>query len=202
MTASTRLMAQVITLTAEMTEQNQRLERDVRENRNKLFAFIRQRVDSSSDAEDVLQDVFEELTEAYRLTTPIEQVASWLIRVAKNKIIDRYRKKKTLALEDQRFLAGDGEDEPLLLSDLLKGNNRSPDSQFDNNLLWNMIEEGLDELPEEQRNVFVWHELDGKSFIEISAETGVSVNTLLSRKRYAVLHLREKLREVYDEMFG
>ena len=202
MTASTHLMAQVITLTAEMTEQNQRLERDVRENRNKLFAFIRQRVDSSSDAEDVLQDVFEELTEAYRLTTPIEQVASWLIRVAKNKIIDRYRKKKTLALEDQRFLAGDGEDEPLLLSDLLKGNNRSPDSQFDNNLLWNMIEEGLDELPEEQRNVFVWHELDGKSFIEISAETGVSVNTLLSRKRYAVLHLREKLREVYDEMFG
>jgi len=195
-------MAQVITLTADMTEQNQRLERDVRENRNKLFAFIRQRVDSSSDAEDVLQDVFEELTEAYRLTTPIEQVASWLIRVAKNKIIDRYRKKKTLALEDQRFLAGDGEDEPLLLADLLKGNNTSPDSQFDNNLLWNLIEEGLDELPEEQRNVFVWHELDGKSFIEIAGETGVSVNTLLSRKRYAVLHLREKLREVYDEMFN
>src|SRR6185503_14174663 len=111
-------MAQAITITAEMTEQNQRLERDVRENRNKLFAFIRQRVDSSSDAEDVLQDVFEELTEAYRLTTPIEQVASWLIRVAKNKIIDRYRKKKTVALEDQRFSAGDGEDEPLLLADL------------------------------------------------------------------------------------
>lgn len=195
-------MAQVITLTAEMSEQNQRLEEAVRDNRNKLFAFIRQRVDSSSDAEDVLQDVFEELTEAYRLTTPIEQVASWLIRVAKNKIIDRYRKKKTLALEDQKFAVGDGEDEPLLIADLLKGNGSSPDSNFDNNLLWSMIEEGLDELPPEQRDVFVWHELDGKSFVEISAETGVSVNTLLSRKRYAVLHLREKLREVYDEMFG
>ena len=185
-----------------MTEQNERLERDVLENRGKLFAFIRQRVDSSSDAEDVLQDVFEELTEAYRLTTPIEQVASWLIRVAKNKIIDRYRKKKTLALEDQRFSSGDGDDEPLLISDLLRGNNASPDSQFDNNLLWNMIEEGLDELPPEQRDVFVWHELDGKSFNEISAETGVSLNTLLSRKRYAVLHLREKLKEVYEEMFN
>ena len=195
-------MAQAITLTAEMTEQNERLERDVLENRGKLFAFIRQRVDSSSDAEDVLQDVFEELTEAYRLTTPIEQVASWLIRVAKNKIIDRYRKKKTLALEDQRFSSGDGDDEPLLISDLLRGNNASPDSQFDNNLLWNMIEEGLDELPPEQRDVFVWHELDGKSFNEISAETGVSLNTLLSRKRYAVLHLREKLKEVYEEMFN
>jgi RNA polymerase sigma factor (sigma-70 family) len=195
-------MTQVITLTAEMTEQNQRLEEAVHENRNKLFAFIRQRVDSSSDAEDVLQDVFEELTEAYRLTTPIEQVASWLIRVAKNKIIDRYRKKKTLALEDQKFAAGDGDDEPLLIADLLKGNGSSPDSQFDNNLLWSMIEEGLDELPPEQRDVFVSHELDGKSFLEISAESEVSVNTLLSRKRYAVLHLREKLREVYDEMFG
>jgi RNA polymerase sigma factor (sigma-70 family) len=195
-------MTRAITISAEMTEQNQRLEDAVRDNRNRLFAFIRQRVENSTDAEDVLQDVFEELTEAYRLTTPIEQVASWLMRVAKNKIIDRYRKKKTVALEDQKFSGGDGDDEPLLIADLLKGNGSSPDSQFDNNLLWNMIEEGLDELPPEQRDVFVWHELDGKSFTEISEETGVSVNTLLSRKRYAVLHLREKLRELYEEMFG
>ncbi|CAN5501963.1 sigma-70 family RNA polymerase sigma factor [soil metagenome] len=195
-------MTQAITINAEMTEQNQRLEDAVRDNRNRLFAFIRQRVDNSTDAEDVLQDVFEELTEAYRLTTPIEQVAAWLIRVAKNKIIDRYRKKKTLALEDQKFAGGDGDDEPLLIADLLRGNTSSPDSTFDNNLLWNMIEEGLDELPADQRKVFVWHELDGKSFTEIAEETGVSVNTLLSRKRYAVLHLREKLREVYEEMFG
>lgn len=185
-----------------MKEQNQRLEDAVRDNRNRLFAFIRQRVENNTDAEDVLQDVFEELTEAYRLPVPIEQVTSWLIRVAKNKIIDRYRKKKTLALEDQRFSTGEGEDEPLLISDLLSGNTSSPDSTFDNNLLWNMIEEGLDELPAEQRDVFVWHELDQKSFIEISKETGVSVNTLLSRKRYAVLHLREKLRDVYEEMFN
>lgn len=185
-----------------MKEQNQRLEEAVRDNRNRLFAFIRQRVENNTDAEDVLQDVFEELTEAYRLPVPIEQVTSWLIRVAKNKIIDRYRKKKTLALEDQKFSTGEGEDEPLLISDLLRGNTSSPDSTFDNNLLWNMIEEGLDELPAEQRDVFVWHELDQKSFVEISKETGVSVNTLLSRKRYAVLHLREKLREVYEEMFG
>jgi RNA polymerase sigma factor (sigma-70 family) len=195
-------MARAITLTADMTEQNQRLEEAVKDNRNRLFAFIRQRVDNSTDAEDVLQDVFEELTEAYRLTTPIEQVASWLIRVAKNKIIDRYRKKKTLALEDQKFSGGDGDDEPLLIADLLRGDHSAPDSQFDNNLLWNMIEEGLEELPAEQRDVFMAHELDGKSFNEISGETGVSVNTLLSRKRYAVLHLREKLRAVYEEMFG
>lgn len=195
-------MTQAITINEAMKEQNQRLEDAVRDNRNRLFAFIRQRVENNTDAEDVLQDVFEELTEAYRLPVPIEQVTSWLIRVAKNKIIDRYRKKKTLALEDQRFSTGEGEDEPLLISDLLSGNTSSPDSTFDNNLLWNMIEEGLDELPAEQRDVFVWHELDQKSFIEISKETGVSVNTLLSRKRYAVLHLREKLREVYEEMFS
>jgi len=195
-------MTQAITITAEMAEQNQRLEDAVNNNRNRLFAFIRQRVENVTDAEDVLQDVFEELTEAYRLTVPIEQVTSWLIRVAKNKIIDRYRKKKTLALEDQKFAGGDGDDEPLLIADLIRGNASSPDSQFDNNLLWNMIEEGLDELPAEQRDVFVWHELDGKSFTEISNDTGVSVNTLLSRKRYAVLHLREKLREVYEEMFN
>ncbi len=185
-----------------MKEQNRRLEDAVNDNRNRLFAFIRQRVETSTDAEDVLQDVFEELTEAYRLTVPIEQVAAWLIKVAKNKIIDRYRKKKTLALEDQKFSSGNGDDEPLLISDLLKGNATAPDSAFDNNLLWNMIEEGLDELPQEQRDVFVWHELDGKNFLEISAETGVSVNTLLSRKRYAVLYLREKLRDLYDEMFN
>lgn len=195
-------MAHAIAITAAMREQNEKLEEAVRDNRSRLFAFIRQRVDNATDAEDVLQDVFEELTEAYRLTTPIEQVASWLIRVAKNKIIDRYRKKKTLALEDQKFSTGDGEDEPLLIADLLRGNSSSPESQFDNNLLWNMIEEGLDELPPEQREVFIAHELDGKSFLEISESSGVSVNTLLSRKRYAVLHLREKLREVYEEMFG
>lgn len=195
-------MAQAITINEAMKEQNERLEEAVRDNRNRLFAFIRQRVENNTDAEDVLQDVFEELTEAYRLPVPIEQVTSWLIRVAKNKIIDRYRKKKTLALEDQKFSNGDGEDEPLLIADLLRGNGASPDSAFDNNLLWNMIEEGLDELPAEQRDVFVWHELDQKSFVEISNETGVSVNTLLSRKRYAVLHLREKLRDIYDEMFS
>jgi RNA polymerase sigma factor (sigma-70 family) len=194
-------MAQAITLTAEMTDQNQRLEKAVQENRSKLFAFIRQRVESTSDAEDVLQDVFEELTEAYRLTTPIEQVASWLIRVAKNKIIDRYRKKKTYALEDQRINSNSSDDEMLLLADLLKGNTASPESMFDNNLLWNLIEEGLDELPVEQREVFVWHELDGRTFAEIADTTGIPLNTLLSRKRYAVLHLRDKLRDIYIEMF-
>ncbi len=195
-------MAEAILISAEMTAQNQRLEDAVNTNRKRLFDFIRQRVDNVNDAEDVLQDVFEELTEAYRMTIPIEQVTSWLIHVARNKIIDRYRKKKTVALEDQKFSSGEGEDEPLMIADLLRGNSSSPDDQFDNNLLWSMIEEGLDELPAEQREVFVWHELDGKSFNEISIDTGVSVNTLLSRKRYAVLHLREKLRTIYNEMFG
>ena len=195
-------MTESITIAAEMTEQNQRLEEAVEKNRKRILDFIQYRVDDENDAEDILQDVFEELTSAFRMMQPIEQVASWLLRVARNKIIDRYRKKKSVLLEDQKFSAGSGDDEPLVLSDILSGNTSSPDQQFDNTILWNTIEEALDELPPDQRDVFVWHELDGKSFNEISELTGASVNTLLSRKRYAVLYLRKKLRKLYDEMFS
>jgi RNA polymerase sigma factor (sigma-70 family) len=188
---------------SEMTDrQNDNIAEAVQTNRKRLRDFIRQRVSDIEDAEDILQDVFEELTEAVRMMQPIEQVASWMFRVARNKIIDRYRKKKTESLEDQKFQTPQSDDEQLMLSDLLMDTNASSTSRFDKNLLWNAIEEALDELPDEQRNVFVWHELDGKSFNQIAEETGVPLNTLLSRKRYAVLHLRKKLRTIYNELFN
>jgi RNA polymerase sigma factor (sigma-70 family) len=159
-------------------------------------------VSDAEDAEDILQDVFEELTEAVRMMQPIEQVASWMFRVARNKIIDRYRKKKTESLEDQKFQTPQSEDEQLLLADLLMDSSSSAVNRFDKNLLWSAIEEALDELPPEQRDVFIMHELDGKSFNDMVKETGIPLNTLLSRKRYAVLHLREKLRGIYNELFN
>ena len=165
------------------------------------MSFIRQRIDDVNDAEDVLQDVFEELTLSYRLTQPIEKVASWLMRVARNKIIDRYRKKSPELLEDQARFVGANDDEHLFLADILPDPSSSNGNQHDDKMVWMAIEEALAELPAEQREVFIAHELEGKSFNEISAMTEVSVNTLLSRKRYAVLHLREKLQDLYEEMF-
>jgi RNA polymerase sigma factor (sigma-70 family) len=188
---------------SEMAErQDENIAQAVKSNRKRLRDFIRQRVSDMEDAEDILQDVFEELTEAVRMMQPIEQMAAWMFRVARNKIIDRYRKKKTESLEDQKFNSPHSEDEPLMLADLLRDPNAGSASRFDTNLLWNAIEEALDELPPEQRNVFVWHEMDGKSFNKIMEETGIPLNTLLSRKRYAVLHLRKKLRDIYDELFN
>jgi RNA polymerase sigma factor (sigma-70 family) len=182
--------------------QNENIAEAVKTNRIRLREFIRHRVSDMEDAEDILQDTFEELTEAVRMMQPIEQVASWLFRVARNKIIDRYRKKKTESLEEQVFQTPQSEDEQLMLADLLADADSGSANRFDRSLLWNAIEEALDELPAEQRNVFVWHEIDGKSFNTIAAETGIPLNTLLSRKRYAVLHLRKKLRDIYDEMFN
>jgi RNA polymerase sigma factor (sigma-70 family) len=178
-------------------EQDQRISEVVTREQSRLRNFIRRRVPDPRDAEDILQDVFYELVEANRLLMPIEHVTGWLFRVARNRITDLFRKKKPESFSDAT-VASD-EDEPLYLEDLLPSADAGPDAVFARNVLLEAIEMALEELPEEQREVFVAHEVEGLSFKEIAAETGVSVNTLLSRKRYAVLRLRERLQSIYDE---
>ena len=167
--------------------------------RSRLLNYIRKQVIDPDVAEDILQDVFSELIEAYRLLKPIEQVSAWLFRVAKNRIIDRFRSRKLTSLSDSAF--GD-EDEDVLLIDLLASPESDPDVAYARTVLLDELEEALDELPEEQRSVFIKHEWDGYSFKELAAESGVGVNTLLSRKRYAVLHLRQRLQAIYNEYVG
>jgi RNA polymerase sigma factor (sigma-70 family) len=169
-------MNQTSNATWAMTEQNRQISAIFAEQGSRLRNFIRRRVPNPRDAEDILQDAFYKVVEANRLLMPIDHVTSWLFRVARNRITDLFRKKKPETFSHASVADEDGE--LLQIEDLLPS---------------------LDELPEEQREVFVAHELDGRSFKELAAATGVSVNTLLSRKRYAVLHLRERLQSIYDE---
>ena len=188
---------------AHMAEaQNQKIQETVKRERRRLLAFIRQRIPRPDDAEDILQDVFYEFTEMARLMKPVEQIASWLFTVARNKITDRYRKKKPLLLEDVFvFKSGDGDDDGYLLDDLLPAADvRAADAEMMRETIMEALTDALQELPTEQREVFIWHELEDKSFKEIAEMTGAPVNTLLSRKRYAVLHLRERLKELYAEL--
>src|SRR5919202_45043 len=178
-------------------EQDQRIADVVARERSRLRHFIRRRVPDPWDAEDILQDVFSELVEANRLVMPIDHVTGWLFRVARNRIIDLFRRKKPERFGDTAV--AEGEDEPLRLEDLLPSPDAGPEALYARGVLLDELELAVGELPAEQRAVFVAHELEGRSFKEMSAETGVSVNTLLSRKRYAVLHLRERLQDVYDE---
>ncbi len=164
----------------------------------RLRSFIRRRVGDIGDAEDVLQEVFFELTEAYRLMKPIEEVTAWMYRVARNRITDLFRRKQAASLSD--VVVG-GEEDGRALEDLLPSPDAGPDAVYARHVLLDALDEAINELPEEQREVFVAHELMGRSFKEIAEETGVGVNTLLSRKRYAVLHLRERLQELKDD-FG
>ena len=180
-----------------MTEQDRQISEIVAEERSRLRNFIRKRVPDPSDAEDIVQEVFYELVEANRLLMPIEHVTGWLFRVARNRIIDLFRKKKPQNFGDAAVEDEDGE--LLQIEDLLSSPDAGPEALYFRNVLLDELELALDELPEEQRDVFVAHELEGRSFKEMAAETGVSVNTLLSRKRYAVLHLRERLQNTYDE---
>jgi RNA polymerase sigma factor (sigma-70 family) len=180
-----------------MSEQDRRISDIVTEERSRLRNFIRRRVPDPADAEDIVQDVFYELVEANRLLMPIEHVTGWLFRVARNRITDLFRKKKPERFSDAAFEGDDGE--LLRIEDLLPSPDAGPEALYVRNVLLDELEDALDELPEDQREVFAAHELDGRSFKELSAETGVSVNTLLSRKRYAVLHLRERLRNIHDE---
>lgn len=178
-------------------EQDQRISNVVQREQFRLRNFIRRHVPDSRDAEDILQDVFYELVEANRLLMPIEHVTGWLFRVARNRITDLFRKKKPESFSDTAV--ADEDDELLWLEDLLPSPDAGPEALYARNVLLAEVELAVDELPEEQREVFVAHEWEGRSFKAMAAETGVSVNTLLSRKRYAVRHLRERLQTIYDE---
>jgi RNA polymerase sigma factor (sigma-70 family) len=178
-------------------EQDQRITEVVKREQSRLRNFIRRRVPDPRDAEDILQDVFYELVEANRLLMPIEHITGWLFRVARNRITDLFRKKRPESFSDTTVT--DEDDELLQLEDLLPSPDAGPEALYVRSVLLDELELAIDELPEEQHDVFVAHELEGRSFKEISAETGVSVNTLLSRKRYAVLHLRKRLQRIYDE---
>lgn len=172
------------------------LTRTVRQERQRLSDFIRRRVGNEADAEDILQDVLAQLVSSYSVTEPIEQMTAWLFRVARNRIIDWYRRKRP-----ERLTATSGDpDAPLNLEEILFDPKQDPDRAYARSIVWKELADALDELPEEQRQVFVWHELEGKSFKEMAEETGVALNTLLSRKRYAVLHLRDRLQELYAEL--
>jgi RNA polymerase sigma factor (sigma-70 family) len=178
-------------------EQDQRITEVVERDQPRLRNFIRRRVPDPRDAEDILQEVFYELVEANRLLMPIEHVTGWLFRVARNRITDLFRKKKPESFSDAAVV--DENDELLRLEDLLPSPDAGPEALYARNVLLDELELAIEELPEEQREVFVAHEVEGRSFAEMAAESGVSVNTLLSRKRYAVLHLRERLQKIYDE---
>jgi len=178
-------------------EQDRRISDTVRREQSRLRNFIRRRVPDPRDAEDILQDVFYELVEANRLLMPIDHVTGWLFRVARNRITDLFRKRRPEPFGET--VAADEDDEAMQLENLLPSPDAGPDALYARNVLLDELESAVDELPEEQRAVFVGHELEGRSFKEMAAETGVSVNTLLSRKRYAVLHLRERLQRIYDE---
>lgn len=181
-------------------EQDRRLSDVIAREQGRLRQFIRARVRSDSDAEDIFQEVFYQLVDAYRLTEPLEQVGAWLFRVARNRITDLFRRRRStpVGADAPRLTA---EEERSNWEDLLPSPEAGPDALYARKLLLEELDAALDELPKEQRDVFVAHELDGRSFKDLSVETGVALNTLLSRKRYAVLHLRRRLQSIYSE-FG
>jgi len=180
-----------------MAEQDDRISEAIDRDQTRLRHFIRRRVADPSDAEDILQEVFYELVETYRLMKPIEQVGAWLFRVARNRITDLFRKRKPEASTNDPVAEEEGEF--LTLEDLLPSRDAGPEAAYARTVLLAELEDALEELPDEQREVFLAHEIEGRSFKDLAAETGLSVNTLLSRKHYAVIHLRERLRAVYDE---
>ena len=182
----------------DIREKAVKLETTVKTERRRLLDFIRRRVRSEADAEDILQDVFYQLAATDSVAEPIEQLTSWLFTVARNKIIDWYRKKKPESLQ----VESSEDDTRLGLAELLLDPRQNPDDVYARSLLWDEFADALDDLPDNQREVFMMHEFEGKSFKEIATITGESVNTLLSRKRYAVLFLREQLQELYDELFN
>ncbi|VVC84655.1 sigma-70 family RNA polymerase sigma factor [Sideroxydans sp. CL21] len=188
-------MDTTLTANALMAEQDKRITETISQERGRLRNFIRRRVPDTNEAEDILQDVFFEYVEAYRLPEPIEQVGAWLFRVARNRIIDRFRKKREVALPEMP----DEEEDGHWLDEVLPSADAGPEAAYARSVLQEELFAALEELPREQRDVFIAHELDGRSFKELAAEKNVAVNTLLARKRYAVLHLRARLQTIYDE---
>jgi len=192
-------MKQEPSLDEMVDEQDQRISETIAREEARLRNFIRRRVPDRSDAEDILQDVFSELVQAYRLMQPIEQAGAWLFRVARNRITDLFRKKKPEALPERQTFRMDGE--ALGIEDLLPSPDGGPEKAYARAVLLEELEDALEELPAEQRDVFIAHEFEGRSFLDLAEETGLGVNTLLSRKHYAVIHLRRRLQSIYEE-FG
>lgn len=178
-----------------ISEQDRLISQAVARDQPRLRSFIRKHVADTGEAEDILQDVFYELLEAYRLMKPVEHVTAWLFRVARNRMVDLFRRKKPTSLNNPVSVEEDGD----TLEDLLPSADGGPEATYARSLLLDALEEALEELPQAQREVFVAHELMGQSFKELSAETGLSVNTLLSRKHYAVTHLRQRLQLIYED---
>jgi RNA polymerase sigma factor (sigma-70 family) len=182
-----------------MTERDSDITATVVRERARLVNFIRRRIRDPDDAEDILQDVFREFVQAYRLPAPIEQASAWLFRAARNQIIDRFRKKREEPLADL-FETDDDGDSDYRLDLTLPAHDDGPEADYARALLLKALQDALDELPPSQRDVFIAHELEGRSFKNIAAGSGVALNTLLARKRYAVLHLRARLQPIYDEL--
>jgi RNA polymerase sigma factor (sigma-70 family) len=182
-----------------MTDRDNDITETVVRERTRLSNFIRRRIRNPDDAEDILQDVFQEFVQAYRLPAPIEQASAWLFRAARNRIIDRFRKKKEQPLTDLSE-AEDDDSSEYRLDLALPAHDAGPEALYARALLLKALQNALDELPPNQRDVFIAHELEGRSFKEMAAESGVTLNTLLARKRYAVLHLRARLQAIYDEL--
>ncbi|MFH5251104.1 RNA polymerase sigma factor [Burkholderia semiarida] len=182
-----------------MTDPDRDITATVMRERTRLGNFIRRRIRDPDDAEDVLQDVLHEFVQAYRLPAPIEQASAWLFRTARNRIIDRFRKKKEQPLTDL-LDADDEADSEYRLDLALPAHDAGPEALYARTLLLKALQDALDELPTNQREVFIAHELEGLSFKELAAQSGVTLNTLLARKRYAVLHLRARLQPIYDEL--
>jgi RNA polymerase sigma factor (sigma-70 family) len=178
-----------------ITEQDRLISQAVERDQPRLRSFIRKHVADTGEAEDILQDVFYELLEAYRLMKPVEHVTAWLFRVARNRMVDLFRRKKPTSLNNPASVEEDGD----TLEDLLPSADAGPEASYARSLMLDALDDAIDELPQAQREVFVAHELMGQSFKEMSAETGLSVNTLLSRKHYAVTHLRERLQLIYED---
>lgn len=180
-------------------EQDQRIATAVEAQQAKLKNFIRRRVPDARDVEDILQDVFYELVEAYRVMKPIEHVGAWLFRVARNRITDLFRKKRPESLSSS-VAAEDEDGESLLLEELLPSPGAGPEAAYARQVLIEELDAALEELPEEQRQAFVAHEIEGRSFQELAQETGLNVNTLVLRKHHAVKHLRERLEAIYEDL--
>ena len=193
-------MEEVLSVRGDATDQNRWLSEIIAREQARLRQFIVARVPDTGDAEDILQEVFYELIAAYRLMKPVEQVSAWLFRVARNRIVDLFRSKRPVVLGNVATLIPE-EGERHRWEDLLPSPDAGPEAAYARSVLLEQLDAALEDLPEEQRDVFVAHEIEGRSFKELSEATGVGVNTLLSRKRYAVLQLRRRLQAIYNE-FG
>jgi len=191
-------MEELLSTNGVITDQNRRISDTIAREQARLRRFIRSSVPDAADAEDIFQEVFYELVDAYRLMKPVEQVGAWLFRVARNRIIDLFRSKRSAVLGNDSVRSIE-DDEPRQWEDLLPSPDSGPEAAYARTVLMEELDAALDDLPEEQRDVFIAHEIEGRSFKELSEATGISVNTLLSRKRYAVLQLRRRLHAIYNE---